>query len=75
MEEEAEAEREEGAFFESQSKDHCQDQITSQGPMFNWPTILWNPTLGHAWGRERSEQGQIPPAGMSPNLTSTGVFV
>lgn len=51
MEEEAEAEKEEWAFFESQSKPPCQSQITIQGPMFNWPTAPWTQTTGPCLGK------------------------
>lgn len=51
MEEEAEAEGEEGAFFESQSKNPCQSQITIQGLMFNWPTVPWTQTTGPCLGK------------------------
>ena len=66
MEEEAEGKREEGAFFESQTKNLCQSQITIQGPMFNWPTVPWTQTTGPCLGKRGPSEGRSSLQGCLP---------
>lgn len=74
MEEEAEAEREEGAFLESQSKNPCQSQIAIHGLMFNWPSIPWTHTTGLCLGNREVRVRAGPAWGaVSPLDTHRGL--